>query len=287
MAAPAWTSTPLRSALRLSALTVGAVNVVGFTITATIHTPTVTDLSGTAAFVASSWATWAAAAAAGGVPLISATRGFALTAVVTGWGLRLDSYLFSRVLATGGDCRLDPFFPQPGHLPLKLAGFWTAQAAWGWVCLLPVTAAHATLPPATRVGLGGALALAAAAGALGVQAAADSQKKAWKKEHPDAPLMSGKLFGTVQYPNYSSEVAFWSAVTLAAGPSVLAAAPWAAASPAFSAFLLSRVSGVPPLEADRRKRYGGNPQYRRYAETTPRLVPAWAGGKAPGKMRWD
>ena len=23
--------------------------------------------------------------------------------------------------------------------PLKLAGFWTAQSAWAWVCLLPVT----------------------------------------------------------------------------------------------------------------------------------------------------
>ena len=287
MAALAWTSTPLRSALRLSALTIGAVNGAGFTITAATHTHAVTDLSGTAAFVASSWATWAAAARAGGIPLVSATRGFALTAVVTGWGLRLGSYLFSRVIATGGDRRLDPFFPPPGHPPIKLAGFWTAQAAWGWLCLLPVTAAHATLPPATRVGVGGALALAAAAGALGVQAAADSQKAAWKKEHPDAPLMSGKLFGTVQYPNYASEVAFWSAVTLAAGPTVLAAAPWAAASPAFSAFLLSRVSGVPPLEADRRSRYGGSAAYRHYAESTPRMLPAWAGGKPPGRMGWD
>lgn len=284
MAAPAWTSTPLRSALRLSALTIGTVNAAGFAVTATTHTHAVTDLCGTSAFVGSAWATWAAAATAGRVPLISRTRGFALTALVTAWGARLGGYLFSRVLATGGDSRLDPFFPQPGHLPIKLAGFWTAQAAWGFICMLPVTAAHATLPPAARVGLGGGLALAAAAAALGVQAAADSQKAAWKKGHPDAPLTTGKLFATVQYPNYAAEVAFWSAVTLAAGPA-LVAAPWAVASPAFSALLLSRVSGVPPLEAARQKRYGHDPAYRAYFEATPRMLPRWAGGRGPGEAR--
>lgn len=203
--------TPLRSALRLSALTVGGVNAVGFAVTAATHTHAVTDLAGTSAFVASAWATHAAAAAAGGVALFAPTRGFALTAVVTAWGVRLGGYLFSRVLETGGDARLDPFFPKQGQPPIKLAGFWTAQAAWGWVCMLPVTCAHALLPPATRIG-GSALALAAAAAALGVQAAADSQKAAWKKKGGKGPLMGG-LFESTQYPNYGAEVAFWTAVS--------------------------------------------------------------------------
>lgn len=279
-AAPAWTSTSLRSALRLSALTVGAVNAVGFCVTAATHTHKVTDLAGTSAFVGSAWATWTAAATAGRVPLVSWTRGFGVTAVVTAWGARLGGYLLSRVLKVGSDSRLDPFFPKPGELPLKLAGFWTAQAAWGFVCMLPVTAAHATLPAATRVGLGGGLALAVAAAALGVQAAADDQKGRWKRDHPDAPLTTG-LYATVQYPNYASEIAFWTAVTAAAGPTALAAAPFAAASPAFSAVLLSRVSGVPPLDASRRARYGSDPAFRAYYESTPRLLPKWAGGKAP------
>jgi steroid 5-alpha reductase family enzyme len=276
-------STPLRSALRLSALTVAGVNAAGFAVTAATHTHAVTDLAGTSAFVASAWATHAAAAAAGGVGLFAPTRGFALTAVVTAWGVRLGGYLFSRVLRTGGDARLDPFFPRKkGDLPLKLAGFWLAQAAWGWLCMLPVTAAHALLPPRTRVGPGAALALAAAAGALGVQAAADSQKAAWKKEGGQGPLMTGKLFEAVQYPNYAAEVAFWTAVTAAAGPAVVAAAPAVLASPAASALLLSKVSGVPPLERDRRRRYGGSPAYRAYAESTPRMLPRWAGGRGPG-----
>lgn len=285
MAAPAWTSTPLRAALRLSALTIGAVNAAGFAVTAATHTHAVTDLAGTSAFVGSAWATWAAAAAAGNVPLLAATRGFALTAAVSAWGARLGGYLFSRVLTTGGDARLDPFFPAPGQLPLKLAGFWTAQAAWGWMCMLPVTVAHAKLPPGTRVGVGGSVALAAAAAALGVQAAADAQKAAWKRAHPDAPLTTGKLYGSVQYPNYAAEVAFWTALTAAAGPAVLAAAPWVVASPAFSAVLLTKVSGVPPLEAARRKRYGGDAAYQAYWATTPRMLPRWAGGRGPGEPR--
>jgi hypothetical protein len=64
------------------------------------------------------------------------------------WGIRLAGYLFHRVLCLGEDKRLHSFYRRPNEgfldrkksfFPLKLAGFWTIQAAWAFVCLLPVT----------------------------------------------------------------------------------------------------------------------------------------------------
>lgn len=50
--------------------------------------------------------------------------------------------------------RLDMFYPGegegwftgPSKYPLKLAGFWVAQAAWNFTVLLPVTVAQAAQP---------------------------------------------------------------------------------------------------------------------------------------------
>ena len=64
------------------------------------------------------------------------------------WGVRLAGYLFHRVLSLGEDKRLHSFYRRPNEgfldpkksfFPLKLAGFWLIQAAWAFVCLLPVT----------------------------------------------------------------------------------------------------------------------------------------------------
>ncbi len=51
-----------------------------------------------------------------------------------------------------------------------------------------------------------------------------------------------------------------------------------AVSPAFVAFLLLKMSGVPPLEALARKRWGGQPDYEAYKRSTyPVLL--WPFGK--------
>lgn len=265
-------------ALRQAALAVAGVNAVGFAATAVTRSHALTDLCGTAGFVAGAWATHGAACRAAGRRLLAPTRGLALTLAVSAWAARLGGHLFARVLKTGKDERLDPLFGPP--YPVKLAGFWAAQAAWAWVGLLPVVAVHAR--PATKVGAFSGLALAAAAAALGVEAAADAQKSAFRSN----PANAGKhcdtgLYAVVQYPNYAAEIAFWTALTAAAGPAALAAAPWALASPAFSYFLITRVSGIPPLRARHARAYGA--AWQEYDARTPRLLPAWAGGRARGR----
>jgi steroid 5-alpha reductase family enzyme len=63
------------------------------------------------------------------------------------WGVRLSTFLFSRVLKVGEDKRLRKFFRKPGEsyfdsnasfFPVRLATFWFIQSLWGILCLLPV-----------------------------------------------------------------------------------------------------------------------------------------------------
>ena len=43
--------------------------------------------------------------------------------------------------------------------------------------------------------------------------------------------------------------------------------------PLFNYLLISRLSGVPPLEKAGARRWGTDPRYRRYVATVPELVP--------------
>lgn len=93
-----------------------------------------------------------------------------------------------------------------------------------------------------------------------------------------------------RYPNYFGEISMWTGIaTTAAG--VLSRAPVQQAlglagpagvltttalsyvSPAFTAFLLLKVSGVPLSEPKYDKRFGDRKDYQQWRNNTPRLIP--------------
>lgn len=134
---------------------VGGCNAVGFLLTAALETHKITDLIGAGSFVAAT------------VDLSMKNNLFSnafsypklalINLGVAVWGARLATFLFRRVLQVGEDKRLNKLFRQPGEgyldpkrslFPLKLGMFWTIQAAWGFLCLLPVALINAV--PATH-----------------------------------------------------------------------------------------------------------------------------------------
>lgn len=189
----------------------------------------------------------------------------------------------------GKDERLDFLFPAQGEppvggkslFPLKLAGFWTAQGVWAFVCLLPVTAVHGTRAAAVgaRLGVAGAACVSAALAFVAAEAVADKQKD----DHYKDPSKKGKpcidgLYSVVRFPNYAAEIGFWSSIAAAAAVAangvVLKSAPLAvAASPAFTYFLLTRASGIPPLQRAHDLKYSASPEYQRWKREVPRLFP--------------
>lgn len=277
------------AALRHSARVVVATNALGFAVTAVTQSHRITDLCGTAAFAASAFATHAAAAKALGVPLLAPTRGALLAGCVSLWGLRLGGYLFYRVMQVGKDARLDQFFQQPGeplltgasNYPLRLAFFWTMQGMWAWVCLLPITAAHALSreapAAARRLAPGPALlaGLALFGGGLLLESVADWQKFVWKSDPANQGRFMGPvgLFAWSRHPNYFGEMCVWAGLFVMAGPAVWRLCPWTLASPLFTFVLIRFLSGVPPLERGHAERYGGQPAYEAYKEATNLLLP--------------
>ena len=267
------------------------VNAAGFALTAASRSHKITDLCGTGAFVASAWATQRALApaAGGGLPLL-------LTAAVSLWGARLASFLFYRVCAMGEDRRLrflfpqdaaEPWFTGPSAYPLKLAGFWTIQTLWSWVCLLPVTAAHGLAQSGRALPIAGLQLAGLGVFALGfvVEAVADFQKYSFRSDPAnDGRWCDRGLWSLSRHPNYLGEMAVWWGLW---GAAMAGQAPPLAlltsVSPLFSTFLLLNVSGVPLLEAKSDKRYGGRPEYEAYKRRTGRVLPKFfSGGSAKG-----
>jgi steroid 5-alpha reductase family enzyme len=140
----------LSTALRQTALVIGAANSVGFALSATFHTHILTDLVGVGSFVL---ATLRLSSLQQFQSLLTTipwydNRLLLINAAVGLWGARLASYLFHRILYIKEDKRLAKFYPQPdepffdkkrSNFPINLAYFWSIQALWGFICMLPVT----------------------------------------------------------------------------------------------------------------------------------------------------
>ena len=100
-----------------------------------------------------------------------------------------------------------------------------------------------------------------------------------QKSHFSAdPANKGKfirtgLWSRSRHPNYFGEITLWVGVAIIALP-VLQGWQWIALiSPVFVALLITRVSGVPLLEAKADKKWGGQADYEEYKKQTPVLIP--------------
>jgi len=222
-------------------------------------------------------------------------RQILLTGLVTVWATRLGSYLFMRALSGNKDSRFDKIKPYPA----KFSAVFVGQAAWATFCLMPVLALNSVPGPALAMTNAfrptDALGLAIWAGGFACEVIADTQKSRWlhekrTKQHEEEFLTRG-LFGKSRFPHYFGEITVWVGIaTVAAG--VLARKPVQLAlgfsgglvgiltttglsfiSPAFSALLLLKVSGVPLSEKKYDAQYSHRKDYQEWKKNTPKLIP--------------
>ena len=196
-------------------------------------------------------------------------RNLILAAVVVIWAARLGSFLFVRNRRSGGDDR----FEEIRTSKLRFLSVWSVQGLWvsltaaaAWIA---ITSSHtAPLGWSTWIGL--------AIWALGfaIEATADLQKSRFKADPKNSgAFINSGLWSVVRHPNYLGEILLWIGVLVIAAP-VLRGWQWIALlSPIFVILLLTRVSGIPLLEAKAERKWGDDPSYRAYRERTPALVP--------------
>ncbi len=218
------------------------------------------DLTGSLTYLAVVGACAASAAA----PSASAWLAAAMVSV---WAARLGSFLALRVHRDGGDGRFDAIKPSAARFLVA----WTLQGLWVFLTSLPAQLLILTSPPADAWTAAGA---ALWAFGFGVEVVADRQKSAFRADpqHRGRFIAHG-LWAWSRHPNYFGEIVLWTGIFIM-GLGTWSGASWLTAlSPAFVALLLTRVSGVPLLEARADARWGGDPAYEAYKAKTPTLVP--------------
>jgi len=206
---------------------------------------------------------------------VSGPRATLLGLLSVVWLARLGTFLFLRISRDGRDDRFAPIKQNW----LSFMGAWTLQAAWVTLVQLPVLLLNSHEAAAT-LSLNAIDALALSLWLVGFyfEFVADLQKFSFRNKaaNKDKFIKEG-LWHYSRHPNYFGEILLWCAAALCVScvgfrlsQPVLHMA-WL--SPAFTAFLLLCVSGVPMVEKAGLEKWGQNSDYQHYIANTSMLVP--------------
>jgi len=196
-------------------------------------------------------------------------RSMLLLGLVVIWASRLGSFLLRRILRDGKDDRFDKIKPNF----LRFLNAWTIQALWVTLTAIPVFIAITTTQR-KEIGVVAMVGLIIWLIGFAIEVIADNQKTQFRKDpaNKEKFIQSG-LWARSRHPNYFGEIVLWIGVTIIAAP-VFQGWQWIALiSPIFVTLLLTRVSGVPLLEAKAKKKWGGQADYEAYKKNTPVLIP--------------
>jgi steroid 5-alpha reductase family enzyme len=196
-------------------------------------------------------------------------RALLLALLVAAWSIRLGSFLFARIRRDGSDGRFDAL--KPDFTRFLMA--WTLQGLW---VLLTVSCALAaiTAADAEPLGVWALLGTLVWIAGFAIEGVADRQKQAFRSDpaNRDRFITTG-LWAWSRHPNYCGEIVLWIGVALIALPALSGWSFATLVSPVFVYVLLTRISGVPLLEARAKKKWGDDPAYRAYKARTPVLWP--------------
>ena len=197
-------------------------------------------------------------------------RATLVAAMVLFWSLRLATFLFRRISRDGKDSRFDNI----KNRPLRFFMAWTVQGLW---VLLTAAAALAIITGGVREPLGavGVAGIVVWLIGIAIEIMADRQKSMFRSNPDNAgKFINVGLWAWSRHPNYFGEIVLWTGMAIVAVP-VLQGWQWATLiSPVFVTFLLTRVSGIPLLEAKADERWGDQDDYEEYKRRTPVLIPS-------------
>ena len=105
-----------------------------------------------------------------------------------------------------------------------------------------------------------------------MESVSDVQKQMAKKKDPGSFVSTG-LFSIVRCPNYLGELLLWTGVFLSGITAYSGVWQWIAAIGGYIGIVYVMFSGARRLEMRQERTYGSDPRYRKYADTTPIMIP--------------
>jgi len=204
------------------------------------------------------------------------SREWIVSALVVIWSLRLSSFLFLRIHRTGKDGRFDSLKTSPARFIIP----WTLQGLWVFLTMSVVIVINSQSGPAPNLSIWDGLGMALWTLGFGIEVVADAQKTAFnsKLENRGRWIDEG-LWARSRHPNYLGEILLWTGISFFGIPCFEGLEMIAWISPIFIFILLTRISGIPILEERAMVRWENDPEYQKYRENTPALVPRL---RAPG-----
>ena len=198
------------------------------------------------------------------------TREWLISALVAIWAIRLSSFLFLRIHEAGKDGRFD----QLKTSPVRFLVPWTLQALWVFLTLNVVVVINSQSGPAPPLGIWDGIGLMVWIMGFGIEVMADSQKTAFNANpENEGRWIDEGLWSRSRHPNYLGEILLWVGIACfgIACFDGLEMVAWV--SPIFVYLLLTKVSGIPLLDRRALAKWGDDPDYQRYRDSTPALIP--------------
>ncbi len=197
-------------------------------------------------------------------------RELIVSLLVVIWALRLSSFLYLRIHRTGKDGRFDRLKTSP----IRFLVPWTIQGLWVFLTMIVVIVINSQAESAPELGIWDAIGLLIWLLGFSIEVIADNQKSAFNanSENQGKWIDSG-LWSYSRHPNYLGEIMLWTGIACFGISCFSGMERLAWISPIFIYLLLTKISGVPILDRRGLEKWGDQPEYHKYREETPTLLP--------------
>ena len=197
-------------------------------------------------------------------------RELIVSLLVVIWSLRLSSFLYLRIHRTGKDGRFD----QLKTSPIRFLVPWTLQGLWVFLTMIVVIVINSQADSAPGLGIWDGIGLSVWILGFGIEAIADKQKTVFNTEpNNQGKWIDSGLWSYSRHPNYLGEILLWTGIAFFGISCFTGLERVAWVSPIFIYLLLTKVSGIPILDKRALEKWGDDPEYQKYRENTPALIP--------------
>lgn len=199
-------------------------------------------------------------------------RQFVQSHMVMAWAGRLGLFLFLRVMKDGGDRRFDAI----KYDPKRFLVAWSLQGVWVFVTLFPTLLLNNSDKRDVPIGMQDYIGWTMWTVGMILEVTADLQKSMFRMEPANKDkFISTGLWSISRHPNYLGEILLWFGLYISASSVFKGYQFMSVLSPVFVHLLITKISGIPLLEAAADKKWGKLPEYVLYKRNTAVLVPFW------------